>query len=153
MGELIVPVAMILMSMAFYYDAGKLDIYDDSLPMTSATYPQFLAVIISIASVFVIIRYFRKKKQFDEADRKQGFDLRVLLLFALFIVFYFVLPLLGYIPAGFLFLMVIALVFQKEKPRLLDTVVMPALLSVGLFYAFRMMSIYLPTGTLFRGLF
>jgi hypothetical protein len=153
MGELIVPIALLAISIFFYWDSGNLLVEDDGMPMTSATYPEFLSVMIMVCSAYLIIRFIIKHKQFIAEDRARYFDPRVLACFALFVVFYWVVPVLGYIPTAFAFLLLLSLFFQKEKRRMLDTVIMPACLSVGTYFAFYFMSIYLPTGTLFRGLF
>lgn len=149
MGELIVPVILMAIGLAFYCDAGKLSIFDDDLPMTSATYPQILAAMVMACSAYLIIRFLVKRKRDGDAAKRRYFDPRVLLAFVLFAGFYFALPVLGYIPSAFILVMTLAFLFQKSKPRLFDTLVMPAALSVGLYYAFYLMSIYLPTGTIF----
>ncbi|MCC8191336.1 MAG: tripartite tricarboxylate transporter TctB family protein [Planctomycetes bacterium] len=150
MGELIVPVLMMLVAIAFYRDAGTLPVYDDGLPMTSASYPAALAGAVMICAAGIILRFFYRRYR-GRGETEPAFDPRVLAVFGLFVGFYFGLPFLGYIPCSFVFLVALSLFFQKGRPRLLDTLVLPVCLSVGMFYAFRLMSIYLPTGSLFRG--
>ena len=153
MGELIVPLALMAISIFFFWDSGNLPIEDEGMPMTSASYPEFLSVMIFACSAFLIIRFIIKHKEYIAADKAQHFDPRVLAGFALFVVFYWLVPFLGYIPTAFAFLLLLSLFFQKDKRRALDTFIMPACLSVGTYFAFYFMSIYLPTGTLFHGLF
>jgi len=142
-----------LLGIVFYVDAGKLPVFEDDMPMTSASYPQVLALLVMVCSAFLIIRFFIKRREFMDLERKKPFDPRVLLVFGLFILFYFALPYFGYIPSAFVFLLVLSLFFQRGKPRWIDTVVLPGGLSVGLYVAFGLMSIYLPHGSLFDRFF
>ena len=153
MGELIVPLAMMAIGLFFFWDSSQLAIDDVGMPMTSATYPEFLAGMVMACSVYLVVRFVLKRKQYIAEDRARYFDPRVLAVFGLFVVFYWVVPFLGYIPTAFAFLVVLSLFFQKNKRRMLDTFIMPVCLSVGTYFAFNFMSIYLPTGTLFRGMF
>lgn len=153
MGELIIPVIMMLVGGIFYVDAGRLPVYEENLPMSSASYPEIIALLLMACSAYLIIRFFIKRRQFIAAERKMLFDPRVLLVFGLFVLFYFALPYFGYIPSAFFFLLLLSLFFQRGKPQLKDTVLLPAGLAVGLYFAFGFMSIYLPTGSLFQGLF
>ena len=153
MGELIVPVVLMAVGVFFYWDSGQLPVEDDGLPMTSASYPEFLAMLVIACSLYLIIRFCIKRKEFIQAEKARYFDLRVPVVFGLFVLFYWVIPIFGYIPTAFVLMVILSLFFQKEKRRALDTFIMPACLSVGLYFVFNLMSIYLPTGTLFSGLF
>ena len=152
MGELIVPVVMIIIALLFYTAAGNLNLIE-GFPMTSATYPQVLALMMMMCSAFLIIRFCVKCKKYIVAEKKKIFDPRIFLAFLLLIALYIGIDWIGYIASGIIFLMLLSLLLKEGKPRLLDTVILPVCLSVGLYFIFQFMSIYLPIGKLFQGLF
>ncbi len=152
MGELLVPVLMLLVAGGFYREAGRLRL-EDGYPMNSATYPKILAGMLALCAVYLLVRFCLKRKKYIAEERARIFDFRVLATFGLFLLFYFTLPYLGYIPSAVIFLVLLSLFFQKGRPRLPDTVVLPVCLSVGLYVIFGFMSIYLPVGELFEAFF
>jgi hypothetical protein len=152
MGELIVPVLAFVIALLFYAAAGSLTLIE-GFPMNSASYPRVLTVMLMICSAFLIIRFIIKRKSYIAAGKKMIFDPRIFLALGLFVLFYFGLEYIGYIPSAIIFLVALALLLKEGKPRILDIFILPVCLSVGLYFIFQLMGIYLPLGKLFRDFF
>jgi hypothetical protein len=152
MGELIVPVLMLAIAVIFYLAAGSLSLVE-GFPMTSASYPGVLTVLLMVCCVFLILRFAVKHKRYIAEEKKMVFDPRIFLALGLLVLFYFGLEYIGYIPGAIIFLAALALFLKEGRPRILDTLILPVCLPLGLYFIFRFMGIYLPLGKLFRGFF
>jgi nitric oxide reductase large subunit len=152
MGELIVPILMLLIGAVFAGESVFLKPQPE-YPLESASYPRFLSGLLIALAVVILIRFIFKRRDYIEAERQRVFDPRVFLVLGLLVLFFFGVQLIGYVASAFLFVAVLSLFYQRGRPRVLDTLVLPAGLSIGLYYAFRFMGIYLPTGKLFAGIF
>jgi hypothetical protein len=152
MGELIVPVLAFVIALLFYAAAGSL-VLIEGFPMNSATYPQALTILMMICCAFLIARFAVKHKAYFAAEKKLIFDPRIFLALGLLILFYYGLEYLGYIPGSILFMVALSWILKKGKPHILDTCILPISLSVGLYFIFQVMGIYLPLGRLLRGFF
>jgi hypothetical protein len=152
MGELIVPIVMIFIALAFHSAAGNLNLIE-GFPMTSATYPQALSVMMLLCSAFLIIRFCVKRRKYIAEEKNRILDPRIFLAFLLLIALYVGIDWIGYITSGIIFLVLLTLILKEGKPRLLDTVILPVCLPVALYYIFQFMGIYLPNGRLFRRIF
>jgi len=152
MGELIVPGIILIFSLVFFFAAGSLPLVK-GFPMDSATYPRVLTVILMICSVFLIVRFIINHRKYIEAEKKRIFDPRIFLALGLLVLYYFSLEYLGYIFSSIVFLVILAWFLKEGKPHLLDVVILPICLPIGLFFAFNFMGIYLPAGRLFKGIF
>jgi len=148
MGELILPIIMMFVALAFYNAAGNLNLIE-GFPMTSASYPQTLAIMMMVCSAFLIVRFCIRHKKYIAAERNRVFDPRIFLAFLLLVALYIGIDWIGYIPSGIIFLVLLSRLLIKGKPSLLDNVILPVCLPVALFYIFQLMGIFLPTGRLF----
>lgn len=152
MGEVIVPAVMLLIGCAFYREAGLLKV-KEGYALNSASYPRFLAVVLILCAVFLLIRFAIRHKYYMEEERKLVLDPRIIPAVLLLAVFYLMFETLGYVVCGMILMVGLALLLQKEKLRIFDTVVFPVVFTVCLFFIFRFMSVYLPTGTVFKKFF
>ena len=152
MGELIVPIVMLLIGGMFYREAGLLKV-KEGYAMNSASYPRFLAVILMLCAVFLIIRFVIRRKAYMENEKNMVLDPRVMLVAIMFALFYLLLDKLGYIICGIGMMVGLAMLLQKGKRNIFDTVIFPVVFTICLFFAFRFMSVYLPNGVIFKNFF
>ena len=152
MGELITPILFVVVGFFFYREAGSLKI-KEGYPMTSASFPKVIAVLLILCGIALIVKVLIQRKKYIEAEKKLIFDPRLFLALALLIAFYFLLEPVGYIISGIVLMVGISLFMQKGKPKLFDTVILPVTLPIVMYFIFQFMSIYLPVGDLFGDLF
>lgn len=152
MGEIIVPILMLIISAIFFISADKLPVMAGT-PMTSGTFPKVLSVILGICAIVLIIVYFMKQKKYAEEEKARILDKNLFIVAALLVAYYISLNLLGYLISTAWLGIVLSFFFQKGKRHMLDTFVLPVLLTVGLYFAFRFMGVYLPTGRLISMIF
>ncbi len=152
MGELIIPVLLIVVSVLFYMFSGTLKVMPGT-PMSSGTYPRVLAVLLFCCAIIIMIQFFMRRKEHAEAEKGKVLDKNIFLVALLLFAFYFCLNYLGYIISTIILGILLSLFFQKKKPRVFDTFILPVLLSTGLYYAFHYMGVYFTVGKLINAIF
>ena len=148
MGELIMASLFFIMSIVFIITAGKFPVMKD-MPIHSDTFPKAIAILMLIYSGILIIRTIKKLKEKQELPQ---IGKRTLIAMAGAVVYYFVFDYLGYIISSILLLILYAALLQKKKLRTLDTFILPTVFVIGLYFAFKLLKVYLPLGQLLTGI-
>lgn len=115
--------------------------------VSSATFPTFIAILLIICTLILLAKQFYNKSKSE--DKPEGITYRGLIIIGLMIVFYFVLPVIGFFIAGTLITMAFAYMLQTGKVRKFDTFIYPFIVTIVLIFFFNSLKIYLPTGFFF----
>ena len=144
MSDRIVGVLLFVLAVGYGLEAGTFETMIITDPLGPSVFPQLLAILLGLSSIYLIVR------PDPGAQWPRGLALLHLLLTVVVLVIYaFVMVPVGFIPATFVALAVLAV---QLGTRLLPAVLMGLLASVGLFATFDLfLGLPLPAGTLIFG--
>lgn len=145
MGELIMAIIFLAMSVVFILVAGQFSTIDN-MPINSATFPRVVAVLLLIYSSILIIKNIKNLKTKKDLPK---IEIKTIIVMLSSIIFYLVFDYLGYIISSILLLVVIAVLLQNKKLKAMDTIVLPVTFVICLYFTFKILKISLPIGKLF----
>ncbi|AOM83544.1 hypothetical protein BBEV_2186 [Salisediminibacterium beveridgei] len=147
MGEKIFSAAILLFGVIFLVEGLN---YQDAqhLYATSATFPVFVSILLIISSTILLIKQFYVEYKLQNKIPNK-ITVKTMVTIAAIILFYLVLPYLGFLIAGTLLTIVFALMIQVNEKKVFDTFVFPIIIVTIIFFFFSILGIYLPAGVLF----
>ncbi len=152
MGEFLVPVLMMAVSSAFYIGAAGLP-DNQGTPMVPATFPKILAVMLFCCSAVLLVSAIVRRKKSRKQEKEKILDKNMLIVAFLLAAFYVSLIYLGYLISSVWLCFTLSFFYKRNRFQVLDTIIFPILLPVGLYFAFRYMGVYLPQGKLIAMIF
>lgn len=152
MGEFLVPVLMMAVSSAFYIGAAALA-DNQGTPMVPATFPKILAVLLFCCSATLLVTAIVKRRENRKKEREKILDKNMFIVAFLLAAFYFSLIYLGYLLSSVWLCCTLSFFYKRNRFQILDTIIFPVILPVGLYFAFKYMGVYLPEGKLIAMIF
>lgn len=144
MSDRIVGVLLFMLAVGYGLQAGTFETMIITDPLGPSAFPELLAILLGLSSIYLIVR------PAPGAQWPRGLALLHLVLTVIVLLIYaYVLVPVGFIPATFVALAVLAV---QLGTRIVPATLMGLLASVGLFATFDMfLGLPLPAGTLLFG--
>jgi len=137
--NIFVPLGLIIFGIAWLklaFDMGGAGIGDSSVWGTGATFPKFLLAIFIVLNIWILIAELLKasKTQAAETGEKDKGALRALLMMVILFIYTLILPIITYIPATIILLVVTMWLFNERRKLLL--ICMPVGFTLFLYLVF-----------------
>ena len=146
--NVLVPLGMIIFGafwLSLALDLGAAGLYDTNLWGTGATFPKLLLSIFIALNIWTLINEILKASKVETAEtgEKNKEIWRVVLMVAVLFAYTFILPIITFIPATIILLVISMLMFNERRKVLL--VVAPVVITLILYGLFTFaLKIFLP---------
>ncbi|MFC0015441.1 MULTISPECIES: tripartite tricarboxylate transporter TctB family protein [Allobacillus] len=160
MGELIVALALVVLSFLIYTQSGDLPSMNES-QLDAGSFPQFVAILLGGLSLILAIKQtivlIKARKQNSETSIKQQLlyivkeHQLVFITLALLFIYILAIQLIGFILSSILFIIVTAMVIGPRMKKSIVTVSSIAIiLTISLYFFFQsVLQVRFPTGVFF----
>jgi len=147
--DIITGLAFLLLGVIIIWQVRGLPASVAGVPFGSATFPRLLSILMMLLAAWLIIRGLRGGTSQPRRESPKV-NMRSLLGMAATVVYLLALKWLGFALSTTALLISYALLIQREKPRKLDTFVMPIITVAIVYIVFHFLGVSLPQGVFSR---
>lgn len=152
MGKIAMGLTFFLMGFIFFINSLAYT-EEKNMGISSATFPRFISVLMIIYSFILIFSevriFFKSNTQINIKQLRFPLKVRGVLAVIATIIFYLSFEWLGYIISGIFLMIIYSILLQKEKLKIFDTFIFPIATIVSIYFIFRYINVFLPTGEIF----
>lgn len=152
--EIIIGFCFFGMSIVFIWGAKNFPSPPSYSVIGSSTLPTGIAITMAICSLVVIGRTIKNFKLKTNVLDEKAINQQGIIAIGIAIVFLIVFPYVGFLVSSTFILVSYALLLQaKKEKKFFDTLIMPLVYVLLIFFLFKFLNIYLPIGKLFYKFF